>query len=313
MRKRALILAIFVAWALKAEEYPSVKVGGFIASQFVNDESENIGVSNQWKFRHARLHGIGQTSNKLNWFIQIETATGNVVLQNAFANLTYLPNTEIRAGYIKIPFGIEAYGHPLQNPTIDISQASKKIYRGAQDIGMHVKCGYRFVTCWVAVVNGNNGATCDNNSCKDLCGRLLLTPVKGVDVGGSYYAGKRDTLELATNRLGVEFNYKHGPAQARVEYLGAKDEQVMGDKESIGYYAVLAYRFIPQIEGVVRYDVYDLDTKVGDNEWSNLTLGLSYYFVPSGWNRISLNYEIRNDKTNELLGNLLTLQLQILF
>lgn len=39
--------------------------------------------------------------------------------------------------------------------------------------------------------------------------------------------------------------------------------------------------------------------------------GMSYYLKE--WNRVSLNYEIRDDKTNEKLGNFLTLQLQVLF
>lgn len=315
-RLLCLTMFFFIANNLMATEYPTVKIGGFVASQFVYDESKNIGINSQWKFKHARMHVKGNISDNLNGFVQIETKTGSVSLQNAFINLMYLPNTEIRAGYIKLPFGLEAYGHPLKNPTIDISLVSKKIYCpiGVHDMGVHLKYKHQFATVWIAGVNGNNGSTSDNNRCKDFCGRLILIPVKGLGIGGSYYMGKRDTTELASNRYGVEVNYKNGTFWVRGEYLGARDEQFAGDdKEYMGYYAAFTYRFLPQIEGVAKYDAYDPDLNVANNGWTNITIGLSYYLTEKGWSRVSLNYEMREDKTDENLGNLLTTQLQVLF
>ncbi len=314
IRSDFLLLAIFSICFLSTDGYTqTIKMGGFVATQFVNDESEDANIDNQWKFRHARMHIKGNVNNKLNGFVQIETKAGVATLQNAFVNLMYLPNTEIRMGYIKLPFGLEAYGHPLKNPTIDISLASKKVYCpiGIHDMGIHMKYEHRVATCWVALVNGNNGTTVDNNSCKDFCGRLLFTHVKGLGFGGSYSTGK---ITSGTNKYGVEINYKNGPLWARGEYLDAKDEQVTGDdKEYMGYYASFAYKFLPQVEGAVKYGACNPNTKTDNDEWSNITMGLIYYLAPKGWNRVLLNYEIRNDKANENLGNLLTAQLQVLF
>ena len=316
-RNTFLLLVILSVCFCGTDGYAqTIKTSGFVATQFVNDESEGANIGNQWRFRHARMHIKGSITEHLNGFVQIAGKTGKATLQNAFINLMYLPNTEIRVGYIKLPFGLEAYGHPLKNPTIDISLASKKVYCpvGIHDMGIHMKYKHQFATCWIAIVNGNNGATVDNNSCKDFCGRLLLSPVEGLSVGGSYSTGKTAPAKLGTNKYGAEINYKNGPLWARGEYLGAKDEQVAGDdKKYMGYYVAFAYRFLPQVEGAVKYGAYDPDTKVNDNEWTNITIGLSYYLAPKGWNRVSLNYEIRNDKANENLGNFLTIQLQVLF
>ncbi len=299
---------------LAADEYPSIKTGGFLAPQFIYDQSENVQASNEWKFKHARFQVEGFINEKLNGFAQIETNTGTVLLQNAFINLAYIPGSEIRAGYIKLPFGIEAYGHPLMNPAIDISQASKKIYRGAHDMGVHLKYGYGIATGWAALVNGNNNFTTDNNSSKDFSGKLLLAPIKGLSTGGSFYYGKTDTAELTTNRAGAEINYGNGPWWARGEFLFAKDRQAAGNnKNSMGYYATLAYEVFPAAEGVVRYDGYDPDTDSDGNEWGNITLGMNYYFSAQKWNRVALNYEIREDEANAAIGNLLTAQLQVLF
>ncbi|MEO0225424.1 MAG: hypothetical protein ABIL05_00575 [candidate division WOR-3 bacterium] len=308
------LIALVALGISNATEYPSVKAGGFIAGQFRYDQSEKISLSNEFKFNHLRIHIISNLSKEINGFIQVETKTGMVLLQNAFINFIPLSSSEIRFGYIKLPFGIEAYGHPLQNPVIDISQASKKIYRGAQDMGIHCAYEDKLAKGIVALVNGNNGTPLDNNNWKDLVGRLALMPVSNLSFGGSFYAGKKDTAKLTTNRFGAEVNYKQGPFWLRGELLGAKDEQAGGGEiKSLGYYGVIAVRFMPSIEGVFRYDYFDANTATGNNECFNFTLGLSYYFPAKSWNRVAINYEIRDDRTNPELKNLLTAQVQILF
>lgn len=308
------LIALVTVVISNAAEYPSVKAGGFIAGQFRYDQSEKISLHNEFKLNHLRFHIISNLSKEINGFIQVETKTGMVVLQNAFINFIPLSNSEIRFGYIKLPFGIEAYGHPLQNPTIDISQVSKKIYRGAQDMGIHCAYEHKLAKGTVALVNGNNGFPQENNNWKDLVGRLAVIPVPGLSFGGSFYAGKKDTAKLTTNRFGTEVNFKQGPFWLRGELLGAKDEQVTGvDTKSLGYYLVIAARPMPPIEGVFRYDNFDPNTATENNEWFNLTLGLGYYFPAKSWNRLAVNYEIRDDRTNPDLKNLLTAQVQILF
>lgn len=297
---------------LNSTEHPWVKVGGFVACQFIYDQTPNLDVNNSFKFRHARLHGIGTLSEKLNGFVQIENRTGKTSLQNAYINFLPFPEIEVRAGYIKLPFGIEAFGHPLKNPTIDVSMASKSIYRGAHDMGIHLQYKQKLLTGWVAILNGNNGSVLDNNDAKDLGGKLILRPITEFDLGGSFYVGKTDTNELTTHRVGAETNYRNGPFWLRGEWLYAVDESALGGEiQSMGYYAVATYRFLDQFEAVARYDSFDPDIETGNNEWENITLGLSYYLIPKGWNRFSINYETRDYE----IGNddLLTLQLQVLF
>ena len=60
-------------------------------------------------------------------------------------------------------------------------------------------------------------------------------------------------------------------------------------------------------------DAYDPNSDADKDEKTNITIGLSYYFTHNDWNRVSLNYEIRDDKTFPTIGNFLTMQLQILF
>lgn len=310
----AVIFAIaFCSSNVDAEQYPIVKVGGFIGVQYVYDESEKASPNNELRFRHARMHAVGKLSDNLNGLIQFEAKSGTPSISVAFINLNYFPNTEIRVGRIKSPLGIEILGHPLKNPTIDVSNASKAIWPGC-DMGVQVTYKHEYATGTVACQNGNKMAFVDNNDAKNICGKLITTPIEGLGVGGSFYTGKLGSAELSTTRYGAEVNYKKGSLWLRGEFLGAENEQATGsDVASIGYYATVAYKLLPQVEAAVRYDAYDPDTDTDDNEKTDITVGLSYYFTPQGWNRVSVNYEIRDDQANEKVGNFLTFQVQVLF
>ena len=63
----------------------------------------------------------------------------------------------------------------------------------------------------------------------------------------------------------------------------------------------------------MKYDAYGRDLNVDNDEWTDITIGLSFYLTPKGWDRVSINYEMRDDDTDEKLGNPLTAQLQVLF
>ncbi len=314
MLKKCVILALaIITWSMAAE-YPMVKVGGFFAGQFFYDQSEAISYNNSFKLGYLRFQIIGDITEKINGFIQIENKTGVSTLQNAFLNYIPFAKSEIRFGYIKLPFGIEAYGHPLQSPTIAISKASQSIYRGAQDMGIHFFYEQGLAKGYISIVNGNSGALNDNNNFKDIGGKLILKPIPGLAAGGSFYAGKKDTNELSTNRYGAEIDYKQSRIWLRGELLGALDEQSAGgDLKSLGYYATIALKILPQIECAFRYDWFDPNTDIADNEWTNFTLGVAYYLATSGWNRIAINYEIRDDKADQNLDNLFTAQVQILY
>lgn len=74
-------------------------------------------------------------------------------------------------------------------------------------------------------------------------------------------------------------------------------------------YLLGLYKFIDQFQGIARYEFFTSNTDGEDNELTSTILGVSYYFV--GNTRISLNYEIRDDKLNPDLRNLLTVQMQV--
>ncbi len=292
-----------------AADYPSCKLGGCIAGQFVYDQTETVAYHSDLIFNQARFSLTANLSEKVNGLVLIESKTGSPVLQNAYINVLPLGNAEIRFGYIKLPFGIEGYGNALQYPTISSSKASKNIYRGAHDMGIHLSYSLKAIKGIIAAVNGNSSSPKDNNDFKDQAGKLILTPISNLALEGSFYNGKSDTADLSTQRYAGGMDYQKNPVWVRAEFLGAKDETI----KSMGWYAAAAYRFLPVVEAAFRYEDYDPNTDIQNDKYTNYTIGLNYYLFAKGWDRISVNYELRSDDADPDLKGLFTAQLQILF
>jgi predicted porin len=90
-------------------------------------------------------------------------------------------------------------------------------------------------------------------------------------------------------------------------------EDDFGDGNSLnvnGGYILGGYKFSDEFQGIARYEFFTPNTDLDDNELTVITIGANYYFV--GNTRVSVNYEIRDDKLNPDFGNLLTVQMQVM-
>jgi len=127
------------------------------------------------------------------------------------------------------------------------------------------------------------------------------------------YKGKSlpDTLEVDESAFGVQLQIQKERFSFQAEYLMAKyDANIVRNEVSPnGFYVYGTYMVAPNIEFGVRFDQYDRNINIDDNNQSRLTIALSYFF--NRVIRVMLNYEIRNDDTNYNIGNLLTVTGQI--
>ena len=238
-----------------AQDYPRVSVGGFVGVQYFDDASTNAGSPvDGWKFKCARLHARSSLSERLGGIIQYEACSGTPVITVAYISLMHIPHTLINIGHVKLSFGMDIYRHPLTNPTVNPSYASTKIWPGS-DMGVQVTHTRRYVFTTVSFQNGNPFAFSDNNNAKSFCGKLVLRPSGGLDVGGSYYVGKLGADERSTTRYAGQMEYRNNGLWLRGEWLASNDEQTAGGSKikSLGYYGVAAYRVLPQVEAYSSY------------------------------------------------------------
>jgi phosphate-selective porin OprO and OprP len=177
----------------------------------------------------------------------------------------------------------------------------------------------------IGVFNGTGINRADLNEAQDIIGRLILHPIKGLDLGCSYYTGwapdsavlyktsskdNPDASQLGglRERIGAELNYTYRFANIKGEYLVGTDNNV----SKSGYYVQLAAYIVPKIVQLAGcYDTYDKDTEKDDNEVSSFSFGANYYINSNVL--LQAAYTVREEKSNSIDNNIGRVQLQISF
>jgi hypothetical protein len=219
----------------------------------------------------------------------------------------------LRVGKFVYPFGIErmAYSAPF-NKLVDRPSPSLRIVPGIySDVGVqlygtlqapHVHA----LKYEMAITNGLDGFgdegkqedLDDNNSNKQLGGRLALVPFSWMEVGGSYLTGKYDMDD--DHRLylaGVDLRLQRGGLEFRGEYITGRVEASQGDFFRHGYYLQTSYRhlvernYLHYVEGVIRYDSVDPRNDSLDREDAD-RLAFGFNFSPHQHIDVKLEYEL---------------------
>jgi hypothetical protein len=243
----------------------------------------------------------------------------------------------VRFGQFKIPFTIENPMSPTKVETIyfsrsvgamsgsvgDFNQFEANGVKGGakagRDAGLQLsgrffkKDDFFRIEYYTGLFNGTGFNTKDNNNHKDFIGTVYYQPVKDLRIGGSVYSGK---LNAPINMIRgnhvrdlwtVGAEYKGKKIYARSEYISGNN----GGLKREGYYGSAVWKFSPnKWEVVGKYEYYDENKSIIDNEVSDITVGVNYYLAYL--TRIQFNY-IYTD--NKALGtnNAVAMQLQLFF
>ena len=169
----------------------------------------------------------------------------------------------------------------------------------------------------------------DKNQFKDIAGRLVIHPLKGIDIGGSFYHGeawygKTGVDDPAAknhlrNRFGFDANIEYKNASLTAEYLNGTDSSRVSD----GYYIQAGYFVIPQqLQLLAKYDSYHnfksyeyenaaVKDKPTKSNFNDIILGLNY--IISSNSRIQASYTLRYEENDFVRNNFFLVQLQIGF
>ncbi len=186
---------------------------------------------------------------------------------------------------------------------------------GTEDSKLSYQPGY---------MNGSGLGRADNNSKKDIVGRLLFKPVEFLKIGGSFRKGFPSYNNIVDDRTSFA-----GELQANIagftlqgEYITDKGDYnrdlgggcsgnliELGEERNGGFVAV-AYNTKWNIEPVFKYDFFDSGNAEKYKE-SNMTFGLNYLF--NDWTRLQLNCIYRAEQPTEFKNDELVVQLQVKF
>jgi phosphate-selective porin len=252
---------------------------------------------------------------------------------DAYAEIKLNDYFNITLGQFRIPFSLENLTSMNKFELIDFSQAIDALAargkdvignQNGRDIGIQVggallkKGNNTLVEYRLGVFNGSGINIADTaNEAKDVAGRLIINPVKGLSFGASYYNGWGKAIKPASdfigrsqarNRFGLEVSYTTASLSLKGEYIQGKD----GKTDRAGWYALAGYYIIPQkLQVVGKYDTYDPNTSVDKNITTNYVAGANYNF--NSWSRIQAFYTLREEQGASVNNNYFSIQYQIGF
>lgn len=310
-----------------------IKISGYTQVRFQSFAEDNK--TDSFDIRRARLDIRGDITERFDYRFQGEFG-GNKgpFLLDATAGYKFSPWLKATAGQFKIPFSLENLTSSPKLETINRSQVVEALVargkdvignQNGRDIGVQASGSFfqkddRYLFDYTAgIFDGAGINTLDNNDQKDFVGRLVFHPIKGLDVGGSFYNGfdkwnlnPSDPKSVPTNqdrdRVGAEIAYVNELLSLKGEYIAGVD----GNTDKDGWYVQGGYFIFPKkLEAVLKYDTFDPDKKKNDNESDVYTLGANWYF--NKWAFLQANYEIKRERNKEIDNNVFTGQLTLQF
>jgi phosphate-selective porin len=243
----------------------------------------------------------------------------------------------VRFGQFKIPFTIE---NPMSSARIETIYSSRSVgamsgstndfnqlepngvragAKAGRDAGLQLsgrlfkKDDFFQIEYYTGLFNGTGLNTKDNNNHKDFIGTVYYQPVKDLRIGGSIYSGKLNAPinmirgNHVRNLWTAGAEYRGKKFYARLEYIAAGNGGLKRD----GYYGSAVWKFFPnKWEVLGKYEYYDENKSIRDNEIKDITVGVNYYLAYL--TRIQLNYIFTDNKalgTNSAVAT----QLQLFF
>ncbi|MFZ5874811.1 MAG: hypothetical protein ACOYXU_00250 [Nitrospirota bacterium] len=273
--------------------------------------------------RRAELGVTGGAPFGLRYLV-VADLVASPVLRDAFIEIGTAPIIHLRAGQLRLPFGIETQLPPHQLPAInrmlmtflgeqpdEIPGLLQEWDRGLEVLGEPIS-GPLNVSYALAVINGTGPNAPDSNDAKDVVGRVGLR-LAGYQIGGSWYRGRSPDVsgvDQPRTRTGWDLEINPNPLKAlliRGELIDGRDDETTRR----GWYLLAAYTIAEHWTPMVRAERWDPDRNTAADTVARTTLGLTY--TAWGAAAFSANYEYRRDPAHPGVGNLALIQAQISF
>jgi len=306
-----------------------LQFSGYVQFRYQNFQAE--GIPDGFDIRRARLDIRGDILPTWEYRLQVDFAVVPKVL-DAYAGFKPYSFLKIQGGQFKLPISAENLMASHKMEFIDRAQVVEAMTSRSRDIlgsnngrdvgvmayGSLLKHNERFLAEYsMGIFNGQGANITDKNEAKDFCGRLLLHPIAGLDIGGSYYNGydymivKPDTGNFIRIRYAGEAAWSFKRIILRGEYISGDDGPVK--KEGFNIQAI--WSVIPKkLQLLARYDQFEPNKHKGQDISVWYVSGINFYF--NDYAKVGLNYSYRTEEGGKdmmVSNDLMSVQVQIGF
>jgi len=310
----------FVSLALLGAVAPTVARGQIPAAVsttprltgYLQPRFQAVGDSASFFLRRARFALEGSITPWASYRAQVEMRTIGAAATPAASPLT-LSATDLwiklshqrwggTVGQFRVPFSLESL---LSSTTLETTERSRIVNAAKRDIGAQAEwSSVGRLTLQAAIVNGegpNRAASPDNRMA--YYARAVLTPLKGLDVGGAY-EGYSDSTGVDGQAV-----YRGSRWTARAEYIREHNRRT--GVHTTGWYALAAYSAVPQrLQLVGRVQQFDPSDLVPTDRLTGYLLGLQYFFRSDNF-KMMADYEVFREQAAQLKNNRGVVQMQV--
>lgn len=329
-----LVLSFLFVGIVSAQDAPQFKyrMGGTVqAWTSLGDINGSDTSSFGWGLRRVRLRAYSSFGDKMKGFVQMELTSPKLL----DARIEYLVSKQftIRAGRF-IGAGVRAAGL-TSHTKIDITErplsavmwGKRTIGADYRDYGMDVVGKFGDLKATVTLHNGNGATNIRNrqtgpgtqNNGFAVAGMVNFKPksVKGLEAGGYYGVGNKEINEYSAYNAYVYYEPK--PLRIKAEVIGVTNTVGSTDFTGMGYYVFAGYGFGKNWEAVARFEVYDGNTDVDDDQLTLITLGATHSIFSNKWaaGKITAAYTLQSEADvaayPEIDNNVFQLVMQLVF
>jgi len=202
---------------------------------------------------------------------------------DAWIQTKRIPNHTLMLGYSRAMVGYEGGQSQYNLPFLNRSQTARVI-GNARKGGIRLKGDYKYVNY---DIGGYSSDTFHREFFPgvETSAWVNFKPLANVsdkygklNIGGGVQAGNRNSYDFFTTTAAIKYDYKKFWMLA--EYAnadGSNGGAGLTTKKSQGYNLTLAYRLTKKAEVLLRYDDFDSDKKISNNNTKEYTAGFNYY------------------------------------
>ncbi len=308
----------------KGKEKLQMKIGGYTQLMYVDDPT--LMGKEPLTVKRARISFTKMLNNWASFKVQPDfagvagaTSGGSVAFREAYIELiAHSDFARFRFGQYHQPFGFENNFSSSKKKLADTPFYMSKILTTDYDYGVqwwgNLASYKKDLLSWrIGIMNGT-GSTTENNIKKDASGRILISPIKELEIGISAY---NRNVYVSTNTLhyGGHFKVETNlpcPIFFTGEYAGGKDST--GSKDVLDAIGTLEIKplvgkgILSELAPVVRYEYWDPNIDKTDDEITHLTVGLNFY--PDKAVRVLSDYTFKTETPGKY-DNRMNVMLQV--
>lgn len=237
-------------------------------------------------------------------------------IQDAYIQTHRMPHHSLLVGNSRPYVGYEGAQSPYTLPLMTRSQISRH-FGAVRKAGVRLKGNYTYASYDLGAYSSDTFFT-EFMPGTEFDGWINFKPLAKLDkrygeliAGGGLVSGDRNNKDFLVS--GAVLGYEYKRIWFRSEYAisdGSNGATGFNDRKREGWYATLGYHLTPRVELVARYDEFDNDRNIKNNNRREYTAGMNYY-VKGQALKLILNY-IYAQTQNQLDSHKLLLGTQLI-